>query len=113
MDGMIPFSEAELVRQIRSYTQHWPATMTDCKRWGRTCTGSAWPLYLEDRGEHRDGRPRPSQGVHVQFRPKRVEAEYKHYTGDQTRLIRCEWTHREWCDLMAGTEQLDLFGDAS
>ena len=56
--------------------------------------------------------PQPSHGVHVQFRPNRVEAEFKDYTGDQTRLIRCEWTHREWCDLMAGTEQLDLFGDA-
>lgn len=57
--------------------------------------------------------PPPSHGVHVQFRPNRVEAEFKDYTGDQTRLIRCEWTHREWCDLMTGVEQLDLFEDAS
>ena len=59
------------------------------------------------------GNPPPSHGVHVQFRPNRVEAEFKDYTGDQTRLIRCEWTHREWCDLMTGVEQLDLFEDAS
>lgn len=57
--------------------------------------------------------PPPSHRVHVQFRPNRVEAEYKHYTGDQTRMIRCEWTHREWCDLMAVSEQLDLFGGAA
>lgn len=56
--------------------------------------------------------PPPSHGVHVQFRPNRVEAEFKDYTGDQTRLIKCEWTHRQWCDLMADGEQLDLFGDA-
>lgn len=110
---MIPFSEAELVRQIRAYRQGWPATMTDCKRWGSSMTGSAWPLYLQDNGANRHGRERPSHGVHVQFRPKIVQAEYKDYTADQTRMIKCEWTHREWCDLMAGTEQPSLFEDAS
>ena len=55
--------------------------------------------------------PPPSHGVHVQFRPNRVEAEFKDYTGDETRMIKCEWTHREWCALMADGEQLDLFGD--
>lgn len=112
MSDPIPFSEAELVRQIHAYRQGWPATMIDCKRWGQSLGGSAWPLYLEDRGENRHGTPRPSHGVHVQFRAKIVQAEFKDYTGDETRLIKCEWTHRQWCDLMAGTEQLDLFGDA-
>lgn len=87
--------------------------MIDCKRWGQSLTGSAWPLYLTDSGENRHGNTRPSHGVHVQFRPNRVNAEFKDYTGDQTRLIRCEWTHREWCDLMAGNEQLDMFEDVS
>lgn len=109
---MTPFTEAELVRQIRAYTQHWPATMEHCKRWGQSLDGSAWGLYLTDSGENRHGRPRPSHGVHVQFRPNRVNAELKDYTGDQIELIRCEWTHREWCALMTGTEQLDLFGGA-
>lgn len=110
---MIPFTEAELVRQIRAYTQHWPATMEHCKRWGQSLTGSAWGLYLEDRGENRHGNTRPSHGVHVQFRPGRVNAELKDYTGDTVRMFEAEWTHGEWVSLMAGVEQPSLFEDAS
>jgi hypothetical protein len=87
--------------------------MIDCKRWGQSLGGSAWPLYLEDRGENRHGTPRPSHGVHVQFRPGHVNAELKDYTGGEPRMIKCEWTHREWCDLMTGVEQPSLFEDAS
>jgi hypothetical protein len=57
--------------------------------------------------------PPPSHGVHVQFRPNRVEAEFKDYTGDQTRMLEREWTHRQWCDLMTGIEQPTLFGGAA
>ena len=111
----IPFSEAELVRQIHAYRQGWPATMADCKRWGRTCTGSAWPLYLTARGVDRHGNQRPSHGVHVQFRSNRVEAHLKVYTGDETRMLEREWTHRQWCDLMTqpDVQQLDMFGGAA
>ena len=108
-----PFTEAELVRQIRSNGNRWPSTMADCKRWGSSLTGSAWPLYLEANGANRHGRERPSHGVHVQFRPGRVNAELKDYTGDTVRMIEQEWTHRQWIALVGGTEQPTLFEDAS